>query len=192
MARRYAHIAITRTYTGTRPSRKSMPRNAVRSDVNLLTGFAVGFVDLSTGSWQQTCEFILQVPECCVASLGAGDNDDRPVRLQQPQRLSQSPLDSVPVVRLADAAPHEKRGPRFFIHRPGPREHILSEHRFRSVSYATDVLTRSVQLAHGESRLQTASRLRPFLRRRFSTFRPPGVAIRARNPWVRLRGVLCG
>ena len=38
----------------------------------------------------------------------------------------------------------------------------------------------------------TVSRLRPLSRRRFSTLRPPGVAIRARNPWVRLRRRLLG
>jgi hypothetical protein len=35
-------------------------------------------------------------------------------------------------------------------------------------------------------------RLRPLARRRFRTARPPGEAIRARNPWVRLRRRLCG
>ena len=39
---------------------------------------------------------------------------------------------------------------------------------------------------------QTARRLRPFARRRLSTSRPPFVAIRARNPWVRLRCRLLG
>jgi hypothetical protein len=33
----------------------------------------------------------------------------------------------------------------------------------------------------------TVTRLRPFARRRFTTRRPPGVAIRERNPWVVLR-----
>lgn len=36
------------------------------------------------------------------------------------------------------------------------------------------------------------SRFRPFARRRFSTCRPPGVAIRARNPCVRFRRRLLG
>jgi len=35
--------------------------------------------------------------------------------------------------------------------------------------------------------METVSRLRPLARRRFSTARPVGVAIRARNPWVRFR-----
>ena len=39
----------------------------------------------------------------------------------------------------------------------------------------------------GESRSQAASRFRPLARRRFNTSRPPWVAIRVRNPWVRLR-----
>jgi hypothetical protein len=34
--------------------------------------------------------------------------------------------------------------------------------------------------------------LRPFLRRRWRTSRPPGVAIRARKPWTRLRRILLG
>ena len=33
----------------------------------------------------------------------------------------------------------------------------------------------------------TVSRLRPFARRRFNTFRPPNVLIRARNPCVFFR-----
>ena len=37
-----------------------------------------------------------------------------------------------------------------------------------------------------------ASRLRPLARRRLSTLRPPGVAIRARKPCVRLRRRLWG
>jgi hypothetical protein len=39
---------------------------------------------------------------------------------------------------------------------------------------------------------QTARRLRPFARRRLSTRRPPLVAMRARNPWTRLRCRLLG
>ena len=39
---------------------------------------------------------------------------------------------------------------------------------------------------------QTARRLRPFARRRLSTRRPPFVAMRARNPWTRLRCRLLG
>jgi hypothetical protein len=35
--------------------------------------------------------------------------------------------------------------------------------------------------------IEIARRVRPFARRRLSILRPPGVAIRARNPWVRLR-----
>lgn len=38
----------------------------------------------------------------------------------------------------------------------------------------------------------TVSRLRPLARRRFSTCRPPGVAMRARKPCVRLRRLLLG
>jgi hypothetical protein len=38
----------------------------------------------------------------------------------------------------------------------------------------------------------TARRLRPFARRRASTARPDRVAMRARNPWVRLRCKLLG
>jgi hypothetical protein len=40
--------------------------------------------------------------------------------------------------------------------------------------------------------METVSRLRPFARLRLRTLRPPGVAMRARNPWVRLRRVLLG
>lgn len=37
-----------------------------------------------------------------------------------------------------------------------------------------------------------ASRVRPFRRRRDNTLRPPGVAIRARNPWARRRLIFEG
>lgn len=40
--------------------------------------------------------------------------------------------------------------------------------------------------------IETVSRLRPFARRRFSTLRPAGVAMRARNPCVRFRRRLLG
>jgi hypothetical protein len=40
--------------------------------------------------------------------------------------------------------------------------------------------------------IDMASRARPFARLRLSTLRPPGVAIRARKPWVRSRRRLCG
>src|SRR6185295_3534089 len=40
--------------------------------------------------------------------------------------------------------------------------------------------------------IDAVSRLRPFARRRLSTLRPPGVAMRARNPCVRLRRRLLG
>jgi hypothetical protein len=39
---------------------------------------------------------------------------------------------------------------------------------------------------------QTAIRFRPFRRRALSTLRPPLVRIRARNPCVFLRRLLCG
>lgn len=42
------------------------------------------------------------------------------------------------------------------------------------------------------SSLQIATRLRPFARRALRTFRPPRVAIRARNPWLRCRFKLLG
>ena len=40
--------------------------------------------------------------------------------------------------------------------------------------------------------IEAVSLLRPLARRRFSTFRPPGVAMRARNPCVRFRRRLLG
>ena len=40
--------------------------------------------------------------------------------------------------------------------------------------------------------MEMVSRLRPLARRRFSTFRPVGVAMRARNPCVRFRLRLLG
>jgi hypothetical protein len=42
------------------------------------------------------------------------------------------------------------------------------------------------------SQRQTASRLRPFWRRRFKTRRPPFERIRTRKPWVRFRFRLLG
>jgi hypothetical protein len=39
---------------------------------------------------------------------------------------------------------------------------------------------------------ETVRRLRPLARRRFKTLRPAGVAMRARNPWVRFRRRLLG
>lgn len=38
----------------------------------------------------------------------------------------------------------------------------------------------------------TVNFLRPLARRRLITLRPPGVAMRARKPWVRLRLILLG
>jgi hypothetical protein len=40
--------------------------------------------------------------------------------------------------------------------------------------------------------IETVSRFRPLARLRRRTLRPPGVAIRARKPWVRKRRVLLG
>ena len=39
---------------------------------------------------------------------------------------------------------------------------------------------------------ETVRRLRPFRRRRDRTLRPPGVLIRARNPWVLARFLFRG
>jgi len=39
---------------------------------------------------------------------------------------------------------------------------------------------------------ETVRRLRPWVRRRDRTFRPPGVLIRSRNPWVFARFLLFG
>jgi len=44
----------------------------------------------------------------------------------------------------------------------------------------------------GSTTTQTANRLRPLARRALMILRPFLVFIRARKPWVRLRGVLCG
>lgn len=41
-------------------------------------------------------------------------------------------------------------------------------------------------------RMSDAKRLRPLERRRRNTFFPPGVLIRARKPWQRLRLILLG
>jgi hypothetical protein len=46
--------------------------------------------------------------------------------------------------------------------------------------------------AAGQRDMPTDRRLRPFARRRFRTRRPFFVAMRARNPWVRLRLTLLG
>jgi hypothetical protein len=40
--------------------------------------------------------------------------------------------------------------------------------------------------------IATVRRRRPLARRRLSTLRPPGVAMRAMNPWVRFRRRLLG
>ena len=57
------------------------------------------------------------------------------------------------------------------------------------------ILSSQTTTLHGSCYLEdirTASRLRPFARRRFSTRRPPLVLIRARNPWLRLRRIRLG
>lgn len=59
-------------------------------------------------------------------------------------------------------------------------------HTFPSL---VDELKLPIVLQHNVA-LQTASLFRPLARRALMTRRPFFVAIRERNPWVRLRGVL--
>ncbi len=67
---------------------------------------------------------------------------------------------------------------------PGPAAGLLRESRW------CGELTRYRRAAFGGT--WTVSRLRPLRRRRFSTFCPPGVAMRARKPCVRFRRKLLG
>src|SRR5262245_21068207 len=63
-----------------------------------------------------------------------------------------------------------------------PQPHVLGDARRRATMHRSVYFFATV----------TEIRLRPLARRRRRTVRPPRVFLRARNPWVRLRLLLCG
>lgn len=71
-------------------------------------------------------------------------------------------------------------------------DHIAIKHLFIFRGFEKTTAFTESKTGHRARYLYADRRLRPFARRLFSTARPPGVAIRALNPWVRLRFKLLG
>ena len=71
-------------------------------------------------------------------------------------------------------------------------DYIAIKHLFIFRGFEETTAFSKRKTGHRAHDLYADKRLRPFARRLFSTARPPGVAIRALNPWVRLRFKLLG
>ena len=125
-----------------------------------------------------------------------------------PETFAHATLDPVAHDRDTDSARHRHAQPRALrLILKTPRiDHEMRSRKSHAVSLEAQKLGAPMQpVGRGEAQLRAhsaqpgclagieiARRARPFARRRLRILRPPGVAIRARNPWVRLRRRLCG
>lgn len=120
-----------------------------------------------------------------------------------PEAFAHSALDAIARHRVADFPRygHAKADSRRF--RPVDIDNEVPGLETYAGALRAEVLSSAMQpVGGGETEslrqpgcfggIETASRWRPLFRLRFSTLRPPGVAIRARNPCVRLRRRLWG
>lgn len=113
--------------------------------------------------------------------------------------LSHQALDPVSDHGLADAARYRKSNFPSLAFLPGHVEHKRSSHELAAplvegveISPANEMLIARERIWTRQTdslppSAQAQRRLRPRARRRDSTLRPPGVAMRARNPCVRFR-----
>jgi len=120
--------------------------------------------------------------------------------------LSQDSLDAIALHRVPHASAHGDAQPwPLHLTAPANEDEVrrMTAHSIpldgQELSPATEPqrLVKAPWAGHGDhpgcfGGMLTVSRLRPLARRRFSTWRPPGVAIRARKPCVRLRRRLLG
>ena len=125
-----------------------------------------------------------------------------------PETFAHATLHPVAHDRDSDSARHRHAQPRALrLILKIPRiDHEMRSRKSHAVSLEAQKLRAPMQpVGRGEAQLRAhsaqpgclagieiARRARPFARRRLRILRPPGVAIRARNPCVRLRRRLCG
>jgi len=125
-----------------------------------------------------------------------------------PETFAHATLHPVAHDRNPDSARHRHAQPRALrLILETPRiDHEMGSRKSHAVSLEAQKLGAPMQpVRRGEAQLRAhsaqpgclagieiARRARPFARRRLRILRPPGVAIRARNPCVRLRRRLCG
>ena len=138
-----------------------------------------------------------------------GDHDEVGRRLDPAPRaaydLAHDPFDAVADDGIADALAHRNADPRDAGFGRSGQQHevrrVLASAAFLDAHVLTTLSEPRVLGKTGRPAsahpgclggIDAVSRLRPFARRRFSTLRPPGVAMRARNPCVRLRRRLLG
>ena len=121
----------------------------------------------------------------------------RQMAAMQPERLPGHPLQPIALMRLANGATADNHS------QPRPLRRIADSENAQLAAVHADLwraqhpaeLPRAVQAATlGETvgPDYADSRLRPLARRALITLRPALVAMRARNPWVRLRLRLLG
>lgn len=164
------------------------------------------------GGWdpQDSAQFALDGRIARPGCIGSHDDHHVSGRLQRvlvaPEDLTDQPLDAVTNHRVADLPARRDAKPRSNTvvgaaddHEGRPRTPARAPLQLKIFATFSDP-PRTRQSLLGNRLLQdgclggmlTVSRLRPLARRRLSTWRPPGVAMRARKPCVRFRRRLLG
>lgn len=108
-------------------------------------------------------------------------------RVRKPHDRPQPPPDSVTLDRVAYLLRHRESDPRWSVIGTLPRLQNKGRNRSARTGCGGDEVRSFSQPLHGWTPTgfvirQALSRLRPRARRAFSTFRPPFVSMRARNP----------
>ena len=126
---------------------------------------------------------------CCDEDEGRNSPD---LDLTCPECLSKDPPRAVPSDRLSDLLPRQERYSRRAVSQPVPQSEELGPDRLALLKRipdlcpAPDDAVSAECLARQAVTYRVVKRFLPLARRRASTFLPPGVELRLRNPCFRL------
>jgi hypothetical protein len=135
---------------------------------------------------------LAHLPEECSKRLaqdrGSSDHDERgPGRrrvTRGAKRLSQAPAGAIPLHRESQLATHGEANARGVLRFSPEHDECRPIDPLAPLEERLKLGAGGQSLVSRKAATQTVNRLRPFARRRFSTFRPPFVFIRSRNPCV--------
>ena len=127
---------------------------------------------------------------------GASDHDERCSGgcgvTRGPKRLAQSSARTIALHRQPQLTAHRKSDARRFLRFSPEHDERRTIDPLAPLEKRLEFGAGGQSLASREAAAQTVSRLRPFARRRFNTFRPPFVFMRSRNPCVLARRRVLG
>jgi hypothetical protein len=122
---------------------------------------------------------------------GPSDHDERRARrrgvARRTIRFAQSPPRAIALHSESQLAAHCEADARRFARFSPEHDERRTIDPLAPLEERLEFGASGQSLASREAAAQTVSRLRPFARRRFNTFRPPFVFMRSRNPCVLAR-----